>query len=108
MRMSGGGKGRNKEHVKCRLKRTCCTGLKKIIKRKAAGTETINKRNAGLSGTTSSTLRLTSTCDPLIGFKNRGTPLQNSKVRSHVRRREERMNSVRMGVRTLRRKVHHQ
>jgi len=70
--------------------------------------ETINKHNAGRLGTASSTLRLTSTCDLLMGFTDRGTPLKNSKVRSHVRRREERMNGLRMGVRTLRRKVHHQ
>jgi hypothetical protein len=77
------------------------------IKRKAE-TETINKRNAGRLGTASSTLRLTSMCDPIMGSTNRGTPLQNSKVWSHVRRREKRMNGLGMDVRTLRRKVHHQ
>jgi hypothetical protein len=100
------GKRWNKEQVKCRLKRTCCTTLKKI-KRKVE-TETINKRNAGRLGTTPSMLRVTSTCDLLMGFTNRGTPLQNSKVWGHVRRREERMNGLRMSVRILRRKVHHQ
>jgi hypothetical protein len=82
--------------------------LHKAEKIKKAETETINKRNAGQLGTASSTLRLTSTCDSLIGSTNRGTPLQNCKVWSHVRRREERMNGLRMSMCTLRRKVHHQ
>ena len=67
-------------------------------------------RMGSLSGTASaaiSTLNLACTGDPIMRLANRVAPLQNCKVRRHVRRREERMDSLRMSVRVLRRKVYH-
>jgi hypothetical protein len=68
-------------------------------------------RMRGLSGTASaaiSTLHLACTRDPIMRLANRVAPLQNGKVRRHVRRREERMDGLRMCVQVLRREVHHQ
>ena len=68
-------------------------------------------RMRSLSDTASaatSTLHLACTRDSIMRLATRVAPLQNGKVRRHVRRREERMNGLRMSVRVLRREVYHQ